>query len=125
MDAININRKRWPAKDLITLASAGNLPMQAETQNLNEKYEELSLIEARCDIITEIAHYLQRQSQIIEEELDRLVPMRHGPYQVYLKRHVMHYSGGKRMRPILTLTTTQILGGDHNLALSPACALWK
>lgn len=73
---------------------------------------------------TDIAHYLKAQGQIIEQELDRLIPMHHGPYQQLFEaaRYAL-LDGGKRLRPILTLTTTRILEGDSHLALTPACTL--
>src|SRR5438067_2372508 len=73
---------------------------------------------------TDIAHYLQTQSQVIGQELERLVPERHGPYQQLFEaaRYAL-LGGGKRLRPILTLTTTRMLEGDPRLALTPACAL--
>jgi len=75
-------------------------------------------------MITDIAHYLQTQGQIIEQELDRLVPLRHAPYQqLFDSARYALLGGGKRLRPILTLTTTRILKGDPHLALIPACAL--
>lgn len=75
-------------------------------------------------MMTDIAHYLQAQGQIIEQELDRLVPLHHGPYQQLFEaaRYAL-LGGGKRLRPILTLTTTRLLEGDPHLALTPACTL--
>lgn len=73
---------------------------------------------------TEIAHYLEKQSQLIEQHLDRLVPMHHGPHQhLFEAARYALLGGGKRLRPILTLTTTQILEGNLSHALSPACTL--
>lgn len=74
--------------------------------------------------MTDIAHYLNMQSQLIEQHLDRLVPVRRGPYQhLFEAARYALLGGGKRLRPILTLTTTRMLGGDETAALSPACAL--
>jgi geranylgeranyl diphosphate synthase type II len=74
--------------------------------------------------MTEIGSYLETQSQLIEQHLDRLVPMRHGPHQhLFEAARYALLGGGKRLRPILTLTTTRLLGGDLSLALSPACTL--
>jgi geranylgeranyl diphosphate synthase type II len=74
--------------------------------------------------MTEITHYLDTQSQLIEKHLDRLVPMRHGPHQnLFEAARYALLGGGKRLRPILALTTTQMLGGDQSIALSPACTL--
>lgn len=74
--------------------------------------------------MTDIAKYLQLHEQLIEEHLERLLPVRHGPYQhLFEAARYALLGGGKRLRPILTLTTTQILGGHSNDALSPACSL--
>lgn len=74
--------------------------------------------------MTEIAHYLDAQSQLIEQHLDSLVPMRHGPHQhLFEAARYALLGGGKRLRPILTLTTTRMLGGNLSHALSPACTL--
>lgn len=74
--------------------------------------------------MTDIAHYLQSQGEWIEQELDRLVPMRQGPYQqLFESARYALLGSGKRVRPIFTLTTTRMLGGDPQLALSPACTL--
>lgn len=71
-----------------------------------------------------VAHYLKTQSEIIENELDRLVPLRHGPHQkLFESARYALLGGGKRLRPILALTTTRMLGGDLSKALSPACTL--
>jgi geranylgeranyl pyrophosphate synthase len=73
---------------------------------------------------TDLTHYLHAQSQIIEQELERLVPSRRGPTQQLFEaaRHAL-LGGGKRLRPILTLTTTRMLEGNPQLALTPACTL--
>jgi geranylgeranyl diphosphate synthase, type II len=72
----------------------------------------------------DIAHYLKTQGHLIEQELDRLVHMRHGPQQQLFEaaRYAL-LGGGKRLRPILTLATTRMLEGDCKLALIPGCAL--
>ncbi len=74
--------------------------------------------------MTEIAHYLETQSQLIEKHLDHLIPPHHGPQQLLFEaaRYAL-LGGGKRLRPILTLATTQMLKGDLSLAISPACTL--
>ncbi|CAF24420.1 polyprenyl synthetase family protein [Candidatus Protochlamydia amoebophila] len=72
----------------------------------------------------DVANYLQTQSQLIEKRLDQLVSKRHGPHQNLIEaaRYAL-LSGGKRLRPILALTTVQTLHGDIQEALSPACTL--
>jgi len=75
-------------------------------------------------MMTDISHYLKTQSHLIEEELDRLIPARHGPYQqLFESARYAILGGGKRLRPILTLTTTRMLEGNVQFALRPACTL--
>ncbi|MFI0435197.1 MAG: polyprenyl synthetase family protein [Parachlamydiaceae bacterium] len=72
----------------------------------------------------DIRHYLQTQHQMIEQELNRLVPIRGAPYDILFEsaRYVL-LGGGKRLRPTLTLATTRALQGNPDLALTPACTL--
>lgn len=63
-------------------------------------------------------------SQLIETQLDQLVPERDAPHKTLFQ--AARYSllgGGKRLRPILTLATTETLGGDISAALVPACTV--
>jgi len=72
----------------------------------------------------DISLYLHSQGELIEQELDRLVPMRHGPgEQLFEAARYALLRGGKRLRPIFTLTTVRMLEGDLQLALKPACTL--
>lgn len=75
-------------------------------------------------MMTDLNHHLQTQGQMIEQELDRLIPLQSGPYQQLFEasRYAL-LGGGKRLRPILTLTTVHMLNGDLDLALTPACTL--
>lgn len=73
---------------------------------------------------SEIANYLQVQGQMIDRYLEGLIPLRHGPYQhLFEAARYSLSTGGKRIRPILTLATVQMLGGLQEAALIPACAL--
>lgn len=75
-------------------------------------------------MITDISSYLESQSQIIEQELERLVPVRQGPCQeLFDSARYALLNGGKRLRPIFTLATTKMLQGDPDLALTPGCTL--
>jgi len=68
--------------------------------------------------------YLKSRSQLIEEHLTRLIPEKEVPYHTLFS--AARYSlmgGGKRLRPILALATTETLGGDIDTALTAACAL--
>jgi geranylgeranyl diphosphate synthase type II len=72
----------------------------------------------------EVDCYLKTQSDIIEKELDRLVPLRHGHHQkLFESARYALLGGGKRLRPILALTTTRMLQGDPAAALTPSCTL--
>jgi geranylgeranyl diphosphate synthase type II len=72
----------------------------------------------------DIAHYLKTQSERIEQHLDHLIPKREGPHQhLFEAARYALLGGGKRLRPILTLTTTHLLRGNTALALTPACTL--
>jgi len=74
--------------------------------------------------MTNIAQYLQSQGELIEQQLDKLIPVHHGPYgHLYEAARYSLLGGGKRLRPIFTLTTTRMFGGNPETALSPACAL--
>jgi geranylgeranyl diphosphate synthase, type II len=74
--------------------------------------------------MTDLKHYLESQSELIETHLNQLVPERHGPYQkLYESARYALLGGGKRLRPILTLTTTKALGSNPSTALTAACAL--
>jgi geranylgeranyl diphosphate synthase type II len=65
-----------------------------------------------------------RRRQRIEERLAQLVP--EADRAPPTLRRALRYSllaPGKRLRPLLTLSTTAVLGGREALALDPACAL--
>ena len=72
----------------------------------------------------ETAEYIRNLRTLVEEELDRLtdypesVPPR-------LKEAVRYslLSGGKRLRPLLTLAAAEAAGGERGMALPAACAL--
>lgn len=75
-------------------------------------------------ITIDFANYLKTQSQRIEDHLTHLIPLHPGPYQhLFEAARYALLGGGKRLRPILTLATVDLLGGDSSAALSPACAL--
>lgn len=74
--------------------------------------------------MTDLKKYLADKKEIVDAELDRLLPR-----PVGLERSVceaMRYSvfaGGKRIRPVLLLATNELLGGREADALPAACAL--
>ncbi len=58
----------------------------------------------------------------IEKTLDRILPAE-ASSELYQAARYSVFSGGKRIRPLLTLATVKMLGGDLPSALIPACAL--
>lgn len=72
----------------------------------------------------ELTSYIKSQSHLIENELDRLIPKRHGPCKELFDaaRHSL-LGGGKRLRPILALAIVDMLNGDLQQALTSACTL--
>jgi geranylgeranyl diphosphate synthase type II len=60
----------------------------------------------------------------INERLLELVSTREGyDSNLFEAAHYAIESGGKRVRPIITMTTANCLGAQESLALDPACAL--
>lgn len=74
--------------------------------------------------MNDLKQYLSAKKELVDGELDRLLPEPGG-----LERSVyeaMRYSilgGGKRIRPILLLATNELCGGTEADALPAACAL--
>ena len=68
--------------------------------------------------------YLQAQRVAIEGMLDHLLQEKEGCAQILIEsaRYAI-LGGGKRLRPLLTLATTEMLNGNGQLALKPACTL--
>lgn len=64
------------------------------------------------------------QRSKINQRLLEIVPATFGPDKTLFEaaRYSLNASG-KRLRPLLTLATVQILGGSESIALTPACAV--
>ena len=58
--------------------------------------------------------------QAIEKRLSELIP---DAGEIHSAARYSLLSGGKRYRPLLTLTTAELLGADPKAALDPACAI--
>jgi geranylgeranyl pyrophosphate synthase len=74
--------------------------------------------------MTNDAQHLNRLRARIDDALERLLPPERGwapRLQAAMRYAVL--SGGKRIRPLVTLATTESLDGDVELALAPACAV--
>jgi geranylgeranyl diphosphate synthase, type II len=72
-----------------------------------------------------LSTYLYDKQQLIEQKLNELVPENPALafHQLFKAARYAIMSGGKRLRPILTIATAESLGGCGNAALGPACAL--
>jgi len=72
----------------------------------------------------EIHDYLNQQKQVVDSYLDDFLPSASEYPEII--HEAMRYSllaGGKRLRPILALATTDALDGDFHRAIFLACAL--
>jgi geranylgeranyl diphosphate synthase type II len=68
--------------------------------------------------------YLDRQSKKIDRALDATLPSpRELPSSLHEAMRYAVFSGGKRVRPILTLAACEAVGGSDKDALAAACAL--
>ncbi|MFQ5728735.1 MAG: polyprenyl synthetase family protein [Waddliaceae bacterium] len=71
-----------------------------------------------------LSKYFQSKAVEIDHHLDKLVPEKEVPYALLFQAARYSLTGpGKRLRPILVLSSTEMFGGDPKLALTPACAL--
>lgn len=68
--------------------------------------------------------YLERRRCLVDEALDRWIPGEDEfPPQVHQAMHYSLFAGGKRIRPILALASTEAVGGRIAHALPLACSL--
>lgn len=71
-----------------------------------------------------IHEYIKSKTELIEVRLDQLILEKNVPYiNLFRAARYSLLSGGKRLRPLLTLATAEALGAESTLALDPACAL--
>lgn len=72
----------------------------------------------------EFETYFNTQLSTIEKALDRFLPLAtHAPQKIHEAMRYSVLQGGKRIRPLLALTVCEMLGGDTNEVLIPACAV--
>lgn len=69
----------------------------------------------------EITQYLVQQKRQIDDTLNRYLPK--GKDVLSQAMRYSFFPGGKRLRPILTLATVELLGGDVKRSVLPACAI--
>jgi geranylgeranyl diphosphate synthase, type II len=78
----------------------------------------------QTNIDTDLSSYMKNKSSWIEQHLDALVFEKDCPYKkLFQACRYSLFSGGKRLRPILTLATAEMLGADIDKAIIPACAI--
>ena len=68
--------------------------------------------------------YLKERKLLVEEALERYLSASKGFYnQIVEAMRYSLFAGGKRLRPILCLAATEVVGGKRETALPVACAL--
>ncbi len=70
----------------------------------------------------DLASYLKDKKQLVETALDESLPITR-PEKIYEAMRYSLLAGGKRLRPILCLTTCELMGGTLEMSLPTACAL--
>jgi geranylgeranyl diphosphate synthase, type II len=73
----------------------------------------------------DIEAYFVKTSALVEKQLDALIPeQKHTPYHsLFQSARYSLLSGGKRLRPILTVATAETFGITPEEAVSTACAV--
>lgn len=72
--------------------------------------------------VFDLVTYLRERKAIVEEALDRSLAVV-APEKIYESMRYSLLAGGKRLRPILCLTTCELMGGTVAMAMPTACAL--
>ncbi len=70
-----------------------------------------------------VKEYLKQEKKKIEKALNRYLPSTNSKDILNQAMRYAVFSGGKRLRPILTLTTYKLLGGKKKDILPLACAI--
>jgi len=71
-----------------------------------------------------LREYLACQQQLVEAELDRLVPPESAsPETIHRAMRYSLFAGGKRIRPILCMEAAHAAGGDADGVVACACSL--
>jgi geranylgeranyl diphosphate synthase type II len=70
----------------------------------------------------DLQSYLKKQQAKVEEALALSLPIVY-PEKIYESMRYSLMAGGKRLRPILCLTTCELTGGTVEMAMPTACAL--
>jgi len=78
--------------------------------------------EQKSDKDFDLAAYLKEKQQIVEDALEKSLPIAQ-PEKIYQAMRYSLLAGGKRLRPILCLASCELIGSDLAIALPTACAL--
>jgi geranylgeranyl diphosphate synthase type II len=71
-----------------------------------------------------ITNYLSERKVLIEKALDNFLPgVDEYPSQIHQAMRHSVFAGGKRIRPILTIASCEIFGGNIEQAIPTACAI--
>ncbi|KXB01229.1 hypothetical protein AKJ41_02260 [candidate division MSBL1 archaeon SCGC-AAA259O05] len=71
----------------------------------------------------DVLSYLQEKSEIVDEEIDRLIPEDMKPEEFAESTRYLIEAGGKRLRPVLTLTAAEAVGGNSRKVVKSAAAM--
>lgn len=72
----------------------------------------------------ELQQYLRERNAMVDAALDRWLPEEEDlPGEIHRAMRYSLFAGGKRLRPILVLASTEIIGGSLQQALPAACSL--
>lgn len=66
--------------------------------------------------------YLSQRQELVEAAIDRAFPVTY-PEKIHEAMRYSMLAGGKRLRPILCLATSELVGGTIDMAMPTACAL--
>ncbi len=80
------------------------------------------MLEQRKSTKLDLTSYLQDKKKLVEIALEGSLPIIR-PEKIYEAMRYSLLAGGKRLRPILCLTTCELLGGTIEMAMPTACAL--
>ena len=73
---------------------------------------------------TAITEYFKQKAALVDEWLNRLLPSEtETPSTIHRAMRYSVFAGGKRLRPILAITTGEIFGAQERHLLPAACAL--
>lgn len=72
----------------------------------------------------DIEQYMKQKKATVDDALERFLPStRTYPYLIHEAMAYTVFAGGKRLRPILAISTIETLDGDESRAMPTACAI--